>query len=269
MMGHTHALSGAVAYLAAAPLLAQVVPVTPGAVVFGAGAAAGAAMLPDFDHPKATIADVYGPLTRLLARVLSRVSGGHRNGTHSLLGLTIAVYLTAACQSAQGLPLAVLLTLLLGTAAITLHLWHPNHPALSALALAGLLGTTSGAALMAHDAAPLRPGPGHHRLPRRAVRRGRRAVPGRRHTAGRPHRPAAHRRRRMTLKRTVVFVLTCDARGCRSRIKMTANTEQVRLGESILTAAARQGWVRASDGSHRCPQHEPETQAAAPVHSAR
>ncbi len=43
----------------------------------------------DFDHPHATIAQSLGPVTKLLARGIGLVFGGHRNGTHSLLGLAL------------------------------------------------------------------------------------------------------------------------------------------------------------------------------------
>lgn len=46
---------------------------------------AGAAMLPDLDHPQATCAQSLGPVTKTLSRITAKLFGGHRNGTHSLL----------------------------------------------------------------------------------------------------------------------------------------------------------------------------------------
>jgi membrane-bound metal-dependent hydrolase YbcI (DUF457 family) len=46
---------------------------------------AGAAMLPDLDHPSATIAQTFGPVTWMLSKAVNRLSGGHRQATHSLL----------------------------------------------------------------------------------------------------------------------------------------------------------------------------------------
>jgi membrane-bound metal-dependent hydrolase YbcI (DUF457 family) len=85
MLGRTHALSGALAWAAvctAAPLAG----VRPGwaAALLGVVSTAGAALLPDLDHPDATIAHTFGPLSRALAVFVHRISGGHRHATHSL-----------------------------------------------------------------------------------------------------------------------------------------------------------------------------------------
>lgn len=82
MMGRTHALSGAVAYAAVAPLAHA----TPVQVAVGAVCTAGAALLPDLDHPKASATHTLGPLTMAVGWVVRLVSGGHRRGTHSVLG---------------------------------------------------------------------------------------------------------------------------------------------------------------------------------------
>jgi len=91
-MGPTHALSGAVAWLAAVPLLQSTellrehaVQLSPGQIAAGTVVCAGAAMLPDIDHHDGTIANTFGPLTKVLCRVVGKVSGGHRQATHSLL----------------------------------------------------------------------------------------------------------------------------------------------------------------------------------------
>lgn len=59
-------------------------------IAAGTVVCAGAAMLPDLDHPQATCAQSLGPVTKVLARVTSKVFGGHRNGTHSLLFAALA-----------------------------------------------------------------------------------------------------------------------------------------------------------------------------------
>jgi membrane-bound metal-dependent hydrolase YbcI (DUF457 family) len=84
-MGKTHALSGVTAWLAAVPVIDQVVALGWREVAAGAVITAGAAMLPDLDHPSSSIARSWGPITRLLSRLVARVSGGHRHATHSLL----------------------------------------------------------------------------------------------------------------------------------------------------------------------------------------
>lgn len=92
MMGRTHALSGAVLWLATAPVLSQeewlgahAVSLSSSQVIAGAVVAAGAGLLPDIDHPSGRIANTLGPLTRTMCRWVSRAAGGHRHATHSLL----------------------------------------------------------------------------------------------------------------------------------------------------------------------------------------
>lgn len=96
MMGQTHALSGGVAWLAVAPVLGgtgvQLSPVQLGA---GAVICAGAALLPDIDHHDGTIANTFGPFTRVLCRGVGMISGGHRNATHSLVFAALAGFGTA------------------------------------------------------------------------------------------------------------------------------------------------------------------------------
>ncbi|UPO76635.1 metal-dependent hydrolase [Arthrobacter sp. Helios] len=99
MMGGHHAASGAAAWVAVAstaPYALGWYPVTPLGVVSGALLTAGAALLPDLDHHSGTIANSLPPLTRILARITERISGGHRRGTHSLLGLAVFVALAGA-----------------------------------------------------------------------------------------------------------------------------------------------------------------------------
>ncbi|MGO3291550.1 metal-dependent hydrolase [Brachybacterium alimentarium] len=92
MMGGHHAISGTAAWLA----LAGSVPVMghaagldlwdldPAQVVSGAMVATGAALLPDIDHPSATISRSGGGLTKAVTRAVSTVAG-HRGATHTLL----------------------------------------------------------------------------------------------------------------------------------------------------------------------------------------
>jgi membrane-bound metal-dependent hydrolase YbcI (DUF457 family) len=92
MMGHTHALSGAAAWLALTPVVSDhallhqyAVSLSPTQIAAGAVVCAGAALLPDMDHHDGTIANTFGIVTRLLCRIVALVSGGHRHATHSLL----------------------------------------------------------------------------------------------------------------------------------------------------------------------------------------
>jgi len=124
MMGRTHALSGLVTGVAAghfwfhldAAHLAVVAVVT-----------AGAAVLPDIDHPDASVACSFGFVTEGFAWLIEHVSGGHRHGTHSLAG--IAAFTGAAYAAehnrhtlAGKIGLGVLLVLVLASAVRALQI---------------------------------------------------------------------------------------------------------------------------------------------------
>lgn len=113
MMGPTHALSGAVTFLAAAPFLAQQ---SPAQLAVGAACAAGAALLPDLDHPSASPARAFGPISWLVAKPVAVISGGHRHATHSIIGAGVFTAAAHWASSAGGWPLIVALTLLFGLA---------------------------------------------------------------------------------------------------------------------------------------------------------
>lgn len=87
MMARSHALLAAAGWLALAPPVAGALgyPLDQGALAAGTVVAAGAALLPDLDHEDATAAGALGPLTRVLARGVGRLAGGHRQATHSLV----------------------------------------------------------------------------------------------------------------------------------------------------------------------------------------
>lgn len=112
MLGHSHALSGAVAGMAAGLLLHKSAPDT-GAL---AGYAAGMALLPDLDKCGSSPARCLGFLSEAVAWVIGRVTGGHRHATHSVLGVALFSGLALlACQYRADVAgkagLALLLTL--------------------------------------------------------------------------------------------------------------------------------------------------------------
>src|SRR6266508_3347748 len=109
MMARSHALLGAAGWLAAAPVVSDAVhrPLDLPTL-----ACAGAALLPDLDHHDGLIANSLGPPTRLLARVVARISGGHRHATHSLLFGLLAGGLAWAIARYAGRPGMLLLALL-------------------------------------------------------------------------------------------------------------------------------------------------------------
>lgn len=84
-------LSGAVGMLAAAPVLRAVAPGIaphgPAALTASVVVAAGAALLPDLDHPSSTVAQSLGKPTEWLAKAVAFISGGHRKATHSVPGI--------------------------------------------------------------------------------------------------------------------------------------------------------------------------------------
>jgi membrane-bound metal-dependent hydrolase YbcI (DUF457 family) len=97
MLGHDHALSGALALAAVAPLL----PVSGTQLAVAAALTAGAGILPDLDEPGSTIARTFGFLTGTFAWIVHLISGGHRKGTHSLLGIGLATAGAVAAGSWQ------------------------------------------------------------------------------------------------------------------------------------------------------------------------
>lgn len=96
MMGTSHATSGAFGWLLAAPLAGGAIAggFTGPELLAGAVVCAGAALLPDIDHPRATIAHTLGPITMGVAKFVNLISGGHRQGTHSILFIALSGVVT-------------------------------------------------------------------------------------------------------------------------------------------------------------------------------
>lgn len=84
MKGTTHAISGVVTGLAAGSLVLHDAP-APLALLTGLTAAY--ALAPDLDACHATEARSLGFVTEALAWCVRKISGGHRHGTHSLIGV--------------------------------------------------------------------------------------------------------------------------------------------------------------------------------------
>lgn len=99
MMGAHHAISGSAAWVAVAgtgPLMLGLYPASDSGLLIGAIVCAGAALLPDADHHNGTIASSLPPLSTIVTRAVARISGGHRNGTHGLLAIPVAVVVSVA-----------------------------------------------------------------------------------------------------------------------------------------------------------------------------
>lgn len=116
MMGRTHLASGVAAWLAVSPAVDAAVGLSTGQVAAGAALCAGAAMAPDLDMPRSSIGRVYGPVSYGLAWIIARLSGGHRGGTHSLLGIAAATALAWWAAGVGGAFVWLLVWLLLGVA---------------------------------------------------------------------------------------------------------------------------------------------------------
>jgi membrane-bound metal-dependent hydrolase YbcI (DUF457 family) len=66
----------------------------------GALVCAGAALLPDVDHRSGTIAHSLPPVSEAATRLVGALTGGHRKGTHSLLGVLVFVAIAWAASLA-------------------------------------------------------------------------------------------------------------------------------------------------------------------------
>ena len=105
MLARDHALSGALTFTAVAPVLH----------VTGAGLLAGAATAPDIDEPGSTISRTLGFFTEAVSWVVHKISGGHRKGTHSVLGVAVFTFAAwVAVADAATLTGKVILGVVLG-----------------------------------------------------------------------------------------------------------------------------------------------------------
>jgi membrane-bound metal-dependent hydrolase YbcI (DUF457 family) len=115
--GTTHALSGAVAGTAAGLLVLHAGAVaTADLAVFGAGFAT----LSDLDSCGSTAARSLGFLSGAVSHVVRRVSGGHRHGSHSLIGVGVftgLAYLACAFRHDWAGRIGLCLLLAIGLAA--------------------------------------------------------------------------------------------------------------------------------------------------------
>ena len=82
MLGHSHALSGGVAGLAAGIFMHLPIPQTAAL----AGFTAGMALLPDLDKCGSSPARSLGFVSEAVAWVFGRISGGHRHATEGDIG---------------------------------------------------------------------------------------------------------------------------------------------------------------------------------------
>lgn len=103
MNGRNHALSGLLAWLAVAPPVAEAMgqPLALSVVAAGALVTAGAAVLPDIDHPGSSVSRTFGAASRLTAVGVSALAGGHRQRTHSLVFVALIGCAAAAAAALE------------------------------------------------------------------------------------------------------------------------------------------------------------------------
>lgn len=98
MMATSHSVSGALLFAAvAAPLASATGAFTVDApiLIVGSLVCAGAALLPDIDHPAARLSNSIPPFTKMLAHFVETVAGGHRHMTHTIWFVVLAFLATA------------------------------------------------------------------------------------------------------------------------------------------------------------------------------
>jgi membrane-bound metal-dependent hydrolase YbcI (DUF457 family) len=109
MLARTHVLSGACACAGLGPALGVHDPLRLLAMAIAGG---GAALLADLDHHSGTASKTWGPITRVLGFWVGRITGGHRQGTHTVLAAVVAavaVYFTMGAYPYAALPLVALM----------------------------------------------------------------------------------------------------------------------------------------------------------------
>lgn len=160
--GPTHAVSGLAAW-AGVTLVAGAygASFTPQSWIVGAVLTTGGALLPDIDHPPSTVARTFGPVSRIVAKVVDRFSelvynitrtkrdehrnGGHRTFTHTLVFAALAGFGTTALLRLGywQVPLALLFVFCGLALRGILHTWRHGQDGLAvtvaAVALTALL----------------------------------------------------------------------------------------------------------------------------------
>ena len=137
MLGHSHALSGAVTGIATGIFLHLPVP----QIAALAGFTAGMALLPDLDKCGSSPARCLGFLSEAIAWAAGRISGGHRHATHSVLGVAVSTGLAWACCQfrhdwAGKAGLALLMALSAAAALEALHIARGHAADLIAIGVA-------------------------------------------------------------------------------------------------------------------------------------
>ena len=157
--GPTHAMSGLAAWASVTAVAdTQALGMLSAKTwVVGATLASGAALLPDIDHPKSTVASTFGAVSRGISAALAGFSGflyrasrtrhdsdrdgTHRGFTHTVVFAVLAgLTTTAIVQSSNGTALGILMFAFAGLAVRgILHTWNSNKDALFVTAISVVL----------------------------------------------------------------------------------------------------------------------------------
>lgn len=142
MMGHSHAVSGLLGWVVVSPVLISQgwVPGQVATVAAGGVIAAGAGLLPDADHPSASISRSLGPLTQGIARVVSALAGGHRKWTHTIWFVLLVFAIAYFGGRFLGEMFALITTFFMAALALdALHIKPRKHPVLGTVILSGIV----------------------------------------------------------------------------------------------------------------------------------
>jgi membrane-bound metal-dependent hydrolase YbcI (DUF457 family) len=130
---------------------------TPASWILGAVLTTGGALLPDIDHPPSTVARTFGPVTRVLAKIVNRSSelvyrvtktkhdshrdGGHRTFTHTIVFAALAGFgTTTLLRVGHWQALVALLFVFSGLALRgLLHTWKHGQDGLAVTVAAATL----------------------------------------------------------------------------------------------------------------------------------
>lgn len=114
MMGRSHATIGALCGLGIG--VASSGTGRPEMIVVSTLVGAGAGLLPDLDEENSTVAKAGGFATEIVSHITAKVAGGHRQATHSFMGISVLVGAIAVAGLLSGDVTAVVGGLLAGLA---------------------------------------------------------------------------------------------------------------------------------------------------------
>ena len=148
MNADEHATTGAAVGIVTVPV-AALAGATPAVWV---GSVLAGSIWPDVDHPGASIARMWGPVSGVVCGAVSPVLGGHRGVTHhplfGVLGAALVIAAASVHPVSSAVAWAVLVGVMLAALARALHwpLWWPFNLAVSTVA--GILAYTGGWAVL-------------------------------------------------------------------------------------------------------------------------